>query len=484
MILVLAVPFTSVTSVSAANIFEDGFETGDFRKWSPVGGNPVVASGDAHHGNYKAVLDGAGEYAQLRFAFAPVDHGFMRAYVMFKTFPANGSQVTILGLWNFASSRYMTEARVINDGGIVKWRMRYYNNGAYFYANSELQLPSLETWYCIEVEARSNTATSAESRIYINGNELADITQIAKTNNLQINSGYLWVNSPGSIHWYDCVVINSAYIGPGCIGAVTDTLLWKSDVYSSGKTVTPPVLELGRTYRIEVAEIFWYNYTANLAADAMYYTNSSPYWSWRNFFSLPSDHAFLQINEMDVNWGQFSGSHTYSVYYVGQGTPITFRIVDWMDGNYTNNNCHLPVWIFETTKPLGLTPGFWKNHPEAWPGTYGTNPTLGSIFGTCAPDGTLVEALRFRGGSGISGAKLILSRAAAAALLNAEMFGASYHYTAAQLIQIVSYQFCHGTRFSILEIATQLDYWNNVGVPPDWSPSLALTDRASTFTAT
>jgi hypothetical protein len=185
-------PVLSVRPVFAAKIFEDGFESRDFSKWSPTGGSPSVTSGDAHHGTYKAVLDAAGEYAQTRFA--GIDHGFMRAYVMFKTFPTTGNEVTILGLWSYSPSRYMTEARVGNLSGTVIWRMRYYNNGTYYYVNSQQQKPSLNTWYCVEVEAKSNTTTAAEFRIYINGNELTDITQTGKNNNLQINSGYMWVN--------------------------------------------------------------------------------------------------------------------------------------------------------------------------------------------------------------------------------------------------------------------------------------------------
>ena len=209
--LVLAFSVLSIHPVEAAEIFVDGFESGDFSKWSPTGGSPSVTSGEAHHGNYKAILDAAGEYAQARFA--AVDHCFMRAYVMFKTFPTTGNEVTILGLWSWSSSRYMTEARIINDNGTVKWRMQYHDGGAYYNVNSEQQKPSLNTWYCVEVEVKSNTITNAESRIYINGAELTDITQTGKNNGLQINSGYIWVNAAVT-HWYDCVVVDTAYIGP------------------------------------------------------------------------------------------------------------------------------------------------------------------------------------------------------------------------------------------------------------------------------
>jgi len=214
-ILILALPFLPIHPVFAARIFEDGFETGDFSKWSPVNGAPTVTSGDAHHGTYKAVLSSASQYAQARFTLAPVDRCFMRAYVMFKSFPASGAETTVLGVYNWASSRYMAEVRVINVSGIVKWRLRYYDNGVHFLVNSELQKPVLNTWYCVEVDGKSNSTTNSEARIYIDGNELTDISQTGKNNNLQITCGYIWANTAVT-RWYDCVVIDAAYIGPEC----------------------------------------------------------------------------------------------------------------------------------------------------------------------------------------------------------------------------------------------------------------------------
>ncbi|MEM3765645.1 MAG: hypothetical protein QXU46_01305 [Candidatus Bathyarchaeia archaeon] len=68
----------------------------------------------------------------------------------------------------------------------------------------------------------------------------------------------------------------------------------------------------------------------------------------------------MQINGEDVNWGDFSNGdtgHAYSIYFIGTGSTITFRIVDWIDEDYTNNECHLPVEIYELPpKYQGLTP--------------------------------------------------------------------------------------------------------------------------------
>jgi hypothetical protein len=214
LIAILVLAFQSVPTISAAaKIFEDGFETGDFSKWSYVNGNLTVISGEAHFGTYNAVLDDAGEYAQVRFEATPVDHVFMRAYVMFKSFPAIGEQTTVLGVYNFSSSQYMAEARVINVAGTLKWALRYYDNGVYYIVASDLEKPVLDIWYSVEVEGKSNTTTDAESKIFINGNELTDISQTGKNNNLPINCGYIWANT-ADVRWYDDVVIDTTYIGP------------------------------------------------------------------------------------------------------------------------------------------------------------------------------------------------------------------------------------------------------------------------------
>jgi hypothetical protein len=121
-------------------------------------------------------------------------------------------------------------------------------------------------------------------------------------------------------------------------------------VYSSGVPVSSSLLRQGFTYRIEASQIWFYNYSVYLAADAEYYTTSSvDTWDWLNHAQAPGGHSFLQIDGNDVNWGPFSNgdtNHTYCIYYVGHGSAITFAIVDWMDNNYGNNYCHIHVKIF------------------------------------------------------------------------------------------------------------------------------------------
>jgi len=131
-----------------------------------------------------------------------------------------------------------------------------------------------------------------------------------------------------------------------------EVLIWDVYALGSGATITSPLLKSGYTYRIVANEIWWYDYDFNLAADAQYYTtDGSDSWDWTNYFTAPGGHSFLQINEQDVNWGAFSNGdtdHTYTFYYTGADAAITFRIVDWMDENYDNNDCKIRVRIYES----------------------------------------------------------------------------------------------------------------------------------------
>jgi hypothetical protein len=118
----------------------------------------------------------------------------------------------------------------------------------------------------------------------------------------------------------------------------------------------------------------------------------------------------------------------------------------------------------------GCTPGFWKNHPEAWAGTgYTTGQTLESVFDvpdTLSLDSrTLIQALDFEGGDNTRGAARILLRAAVAALLNSASGAVDYPRTTAEVIADVNAALASLDRSTMLELASELDADNNLGCP-------------------
>ncbi len=136
-----------------------------------------------------------------------------------------------------------------------------------------------------------------------------------------------------------------------------ETLLWEADVSSKGFPATSPTLMAGVEYRI-VANGYWRS-SATYMADAQYYSETTGRWVWLTW-AQPDSHSFLQINGGDVNWGPFSNGvivdgtysgHEYEISYTGGGAPIIFAIVDWLDGDSSNNMCSLHVRIYETPPP-------------------------------------------------------------------------------------------------------------------------------------
>ena len=119
----------------------------------------------------------------------------------------------------------------------------------------------------------------------------------------------------------------------------------------------------------------------------------------------------------------------------------------------------------ETTSPPppggeGCTPGFWKNHPEAFPGEYSASTTLGSVF-TGLPEGyadlTFAQALEL-GGGGLNA----LLRHAVAALLNAASGDVDYPLTVQEVIDATDLAISTGDYETTKDL---FDLFNNLTAP-------------------
>lgn len=132
-----------------------------------------------------------------------------------------------------------------------------------------------------------------------------------------------------------------------------EILIWEGQVSADSTVPVPgPTLEYGEIYRIVASQVFYYDPPANLAADAQYYTDDgSDDWIWVTYIQPSGGQSFLRINGLDVYWGPFNNGkadltgHTYSIYYTGEGTQITFIINDYI-GNRDVYSCKLNVKIY------------------------------------------------------------------------------------------------------------------------------------------
>lgn len=121
----------------------------------------------------------------------------------------------------------------------------------------------------------------------------------------------------------------------------------------------------------------------------------------------------------------------------------------------------------------GCTPGYWKNHTGAWEG-YLSSDKVGDVFDipSCLDDcsidfanSSLLDALRFRGGSGACGKAQILLRAAVAALLNAAHSGVDYPRSEGDIISDVNDALAGCDPDEMVNLAGALDADNNLGCP-------------------
>jgi hypothetical protein len=117
----------------------------------------------------------------------------------------------------------------------------------------------------------------------------------------------------------------------------------------------------------------------------------------------------------------------------------------------------------------GLTPGFWKNHTEAWgPTEYSPNQMVSSVFSVPSSYGltgkTLLQALSFKGGPGEAGAAQILLRASVAAILNAGDPEIKYPFILSSIISNTNDELDSHNRADMLWLAAVWDSYNNLGL--------------------
>jgi hypothetical protein len=130
----------------------------------------------------------------------------------------------------------------------------------------------------------------------------------------------------------------------------------------------------------------------------------------------------------------------------------------------------------------GCTPGYWKNHTDAWqeagplspntPLTYdhpsADIPPFAPTSSDLDSDGTtdtFLSALSFKGGPGLVGAERNLFRAAVASWLNAANEGVGFPLRRKNFVPEVNAAIASGDRQTMIDYASYLDGLNNLGCP-------------------
>jgi hypothetical protein len=115
----------------------------------------------------------------------------------------------------------------------------------------------------------------------------------------------------------------------------------------------------------------------------------------------------------------------------------------------------------------GCTLGYWKQsqHFDKWPAGIDGNQNQQNYFGPNAYADTLLNALNYKGGAGVDGAKRLLLKQAVAALLNASSGSVDYRLSRTEVIEYVTFALNSNDRDVILALASTLDAYNNQGCP-------------------
>ncbi|MDR0372393.1 MAG: hypothetical protein LBI79_02345, partial [Nitrososphaerota archaeon] len=210
-----------------ALIFSDDFESGGLGNWTGTKsmGSGITASVQAvvtYEGTSAmaiVVADGPGEngiciYKDFGNSYSIIH---ARAYVQLTAVPAPGGVLEVFG---FSADGWLPNAvgarvDIINNGGMVQWRLNYYNNGWQAAYTSTI---NPNTWYCVEMKLVFGGGLG-ETHLYVDDVELVSKTGLTNTalgSLVRYFSLGIDDESGGNIlkAYFDSVVVSGSYIGP------------------------------------------------------------------------------------------------------------------------------------------------------------------------------------------------------------------------------------------------------------------------------
>jgi len=208
-------------------IFEDGFETGTFEKWTgtvvELGTTLQVIAAAAHHGTYGAQAVCPGGYTWA-YAYKDIgDYGilYMRGYFRSDALPTSDPDADIYHHILMSIRSYETtwlsliDVMMHNDAGTGKWAISYSDAGVTKWAYG-LGSWSVNTWYSVEIMAKIG-ATDGEVALWVDGTQLASYTGLDNDDQGlyvdRIHVGMLETRDVVTADW-DCVSVQDVYIGP------------------------------------------------------------------------------------------------------------------------------------------------------------------------------------------------------------------------------------------------------------------------------
>jgi hypothetical protein len=197
----------SGTGVTSGTYFTDGFESGDFSKWtipsSDSTGQKTVETSVVNSGTYAAQFTiASGQYAYIYTALPAAESlTYTRFYFQF-TSMAGGTEL--------AMGR--------NNNGTNAWEIDYDNNlkgldiyfwdgkGGIYSLSTSANALTANTWYSIEIE--DNQSTSGVGQAWLNGTSIGTVNADLSTTT-PYSRLMLFDATAGTVYWDDVIVSNS-----------------------------------------------------------------------------------------------------------------------------------------------------------------------------------------------------------------------------------------------------------------------------------
>ena len=191
-----------------ADIFIEDFETGDFSLWVGTIGTPVIVANPVHHGSNAAQFDALNDWSWKTWSAESTVYA--RTYHRWTTEPTSGSLHSLFYL-DETGGNSRVEIFIYNDGGTVKWRLRYLNDDpAWINITPATPNPVVDTWYCVEARWSANTANGAQ--LWVDSNLIATAADTTYNDDLtRIRLGALTLDSANTIT-ADCLHIADARV--------------------------------------------------------------------------------------------------------------------------------------------------------------------------------------------------------------------------------------------------------------------------------
>jgi hypothetical protein len=208
-----------MTPTNAETIFSDGFESGDFSAWTDktVSESPcslTASTTQSHNGSWSEKAEVSGSGWTDAYVYKNIEQhstAYTSLYVYIESFSA---EHYIRGLTSSSGAKLVAYFGLRSDRSL--W-LFYRNNGSFYEVTSSTKL-AMNTWANIQLKTTVGD-TSGECRVWKDGDEVPDLTQVGLNNSdaigiRRIGCGIIAAYSVNATIYFDDVTVDGSYIRP------------------------------------------------------------------------------------------------------------------------------------------------------------------------------------------------------------------------------------------------------------------------------